>query len=231
MTQPAPVIFFVDVDNTLFDGDHLVDDLKRHIANTLREDQLAEYWQVFETRRAEFGYVDYLGALEQYRNNCPTDQRCQQISAILIDYPYVDRVFPGAMDVLRQLGSWGTTVIVSDGDTVLQPRKITRSGLRDAVDGRVLIYIHKEHQLADIEARYPADHYVFVDDKPRIVDALKRAWGGRVTTILPRQGHYALDPKETAACTLPPDLTINTIADLLNYDLSTLLAAAGPASR
>jgi len=202
-----------------------VDDLKRHFARTLREDRLAEYWQIFEARRAEFGYVDYLGALEQYRINCPTDQRCQQMSAILIDYPYVDRVFPGAIEVLAQLGSWGTTVIVSDGDTVLQPRKITRAGLRDAVDDRVLIYIHKERQLADIETRYPAAHYVFVDDKPRLLAAIKQAWGVRVTTVLPMQGHYALDPDELATCAVPPDLTINRIADLLDYDLPTLLAA------
>lgn len=225
MTPPPTVVFLLDVDNTLFDGDHLVDDLKRHFAQTLAEDRLAEYWKIFEDRREVLGFVDYFGALEQYRINCPSDQRCQQISAILIDYPYADRVFPGAFDVLKRLGDWGTTVIVSDGDTVLQPRKITRAGLRDAVDGRVLIYIHKEHQLADIESHFPAEHYVFVDDKPRILAAVKQAWGSRVTTILPKQGHYALAPVGPTPAP-PPDLAIKRIADLLDWDLPRLIAAA-----
>jgi FMN phosphatase YigB (HAD superfamily) len=173
---------------------------------------------------AQLGYADYLGALQRYRIENPHDPHLLTISSYLVDYPFANRLFPASLDVIEHLGAWGPTVLLSDGDVVFQPRKVERSGLSDAVAGRVLIYIHKEKELDDVERRYPARHYVLVDDKLRILTAAKKAWGRRVTTVFPRQGRYARDPKELAAYP-PADLTVERIGDLLGHDLGSLLAA------
>jgi FMN phosphatase YigB (HAD superfamily) len=193
------------------------------------------YWAIYEQLRAELGYADYLGALQRYRVENPRDPHLLTISWYLVDYPFANRLYPGSLDVIDKFNAWGPTVILSDGDVVFQPRKVQRSGLGDAVDG-VLIYVHKERELDDVEQRYPADHYVLVDDKLRILSTIKRAWGGRVTTVFPRQGHYAHDP-ETVATNPAADLTVEHIGDLVDYDLSTLRArasagaTAGPGQR
>ena len=180
------------------------------------------YWAIFEKHREEFRYADYLGALQRYRAENPRDPHFLRISYYLLDYPFASRLFVGALDVIRHLGDWGPTVILSDGDIVFQPRKVERSGLYKAVGGRVLIYIHKERELDDVEKHYPARHYVLVDDKLRILTAVKKALGTRLTIVFPRQGHYASDPK--ALVTYPPaDITIERIGDLLQYDLPALL--------
>jgi FMN phosphatase YigB (HAD superfamily) len=145
------------------------------------------------------------------------------MSSYLVDYPFANRLFPGSLDVLERLRGWGQTVILSDGDVVFQPRKVERSGIFEAVEGHVLIYIHKEEALDDVECRYPARHYVLVDDKPRILAAVKKAWGDRVTTVFPRQGKFARDPTAIASY-LPADLTVERIGDLLDFDLPALLA-------
>jgi polyphosphate glucokinase len=177
--------------------------------------------------RAELGYSDYLGALQRYREENPRDPNFLKVSFYLLEYAFANRLYPGSMDVVKRLGAWGPTVILSDGDVIFQPRKVQRSGLYEAVEGRVLIYVHKEQQLADVEKRYPARHYVLVDDKLRILTAVKKAWGSRLTTVFPRQGHYAHDAKVLA--TYPPaDITIERIGDLLRYDLPALLAAGKP---
>src|SRR5439155_12128045 len=186
------------------------------------------YWAIFEELRTELGYADYLGALQRYRVEHPRDPHVLTVSAFMVDYPFANRLYPNSLDVLERFHGWGPTVILSDGDAVFQPRKIERSGLQDIVDGNVLIYIHKERELDDVERRYPADHYVLVDDKPRILTAVKRVWERRVTTVFPRQGHYAHDPQ--ALATNPPaDLTVERVGDLLAYDLPALLAAEAPA--
>jgi len=224
MMQPAPVVFLLDVDNTLLDNDRIVEDLKGHLTQAFGAERQERYWAIFEKLREELGYTDYLGALQRYRAGDPCDPQFMQLSFFLVDYPFANRVFPGSREVIEHLSAWGATVIVSDGDVVFQPRKIQRSGLYGAVDGRVLIYIHKEQQLDDIERRYPARHYVLVDDKLRILTLVKDAWKSRVTTIFPRQGHYAHDPK--ALATYPPaDVTVECIGDLLRYDLPALRAA------
>jgi FMN phosphatase YigB (HAD superfamily) len=173
----------------------------------------------------ELGYADYLGALQQYRVAYPRDPHLLETSLFLVDYPFANRLYPGALDAIARLRGWGPTAILSDGDVVFQPRKVKQSGLWDAVAGHVLIYIHKEQELDDVARRYPAAHYVFVDDKVRILAAVKAAWGERVTTVFPRQGHYALDPQLLAA--YPParvaDLTVERIGDLLAVDLPSLL--------
>jgi FMN phosphatase YigB (HAD superfamily) len=224
MTQPSPVVFLLDVDNTLLDNDHVADDLKRHLTAAFGAERQQRYWAIFEERRAELGYADYLGALQQYRSENPRDPHLLRISSYLVDYPFANRLFPGSLDVIEHLGQWGPAVVLSDGDVVFQPRKVQRSGISEAVEGRVLIYIHKEQELEDVEKRYPAEHYVLVDDKLRILAAVKSVWGPRLTTVFPRQGHYARDPKEIAKYP-PPDVAVERISDLLQYDLPALLTA------
>ena len=209
-------VFLVDCDNTLLDNDRVHDDLQEHLAREFGEESSARYWKIFEELRAELGYADYLGALQRYRRDAMNDPRLLLMSAWLVDYPFAERLYPRALAVLEHLKRLGTTVILSDGDVVFQPRKIQRSGLWTAVDGRVLIYIHKERMLDDVEKRFPARHYVMVDDKLRILAAMKTTWGERLTTVFPRQGHYAFDPLIVASCA-PADLTVEHIADLLDY--------------
>jgi polyphosphate glucokinase len=225
MTQPAPVVFLLDVDNTLLDNDRIIADLKRYLSQALGPERQQRYWKIFETRRRELGYADYLGALQRYRVENPVDPNYMQVSFYLLKYPFANRLYPGALDVIDHLGAWGPTVILSDGDVIFQPHKVRHAGLYEAVEGRVLIYIHKERQLDDVAKRYPARHYVLVDDKLRILAAMKKSWNSRLTTVFPRQGHYAHDP-EILAAHPPADVTIDHIGDLLRYDLTALVAAA-----
>jgi FMN phosphatase YigB (HAD superfamily) len=227
MAKPEPmgdrgVVFFLDVDNTLLDNDRVVGDLRRHLSKTLGPEQEQRYFAIFEALRAELGYADYLGALQRYRAEAPRDLKIIEVSSYLVDYPFANRLFPGSLDVIERFDSLGSPAILSDGDVVFQPRKIHRSGLFDAVGGRVLIYVHKEHELDDVARRYPAEHYVLVDDKVRILSAVKRVWGSRVTTVFPRQGHYAHDAKEVAKYPAP-DVTVERIGDLLDLDASTFV--------
>jgi hypothetical protein len=219
----APVVFFLDVDNTLLDNDFVIQDLAQHLDREIGTEGRDRYWAIFEQMRSERGYADYLGALQRYRIAYPHDRHLLLLSSFLIDYPFADRLFPDALGVIAHLGTWGTTVLLTDGDVVFQPRKIMRSGLSDAVSGRVLITLHKERELDDVERSYPAKHYVLVDDKIRILSAVKAAWGERLTTVFVRQGHYA---REAAASSYPPaDLAVDRIGDLLRVDLPTLLGA------
>ena len=222
MTPPSSIVFLVDVDNTLLDNDRIQDDIKRHLDREFGIPCRERYWTILEQLFAQLGYRDYLGALQRYRVEHPEDIHLLSMSSFLVDYPFANRLYPGSMDVLEQFRAWGQTVILSDGDVVFQPRKVERSGIFEAVEGHVLIYIHKEASLDDVERRYPAEHYVLVDDKPRILATVKKVWGDRVTTVLPRQGQYAHDAKALAACP-PADLTVERIGSLLDYDLATLL--------
>jgi FMN phosphatase YigB (HAD superfamily) len=213
MTEPADrTVFLLDVDNTLLDNDSIVGDLGRHLRELFGAECERRYFEIFERRRTELGYADYLGALQQYRVEHARDPRVLELSLFLVDYPFASRLYPGALDLIERLRGRGLPVILSDGDVVFQPRKVARSGLWDAVHGHVLIYIHKEQMLHDVEARYPARHYVLIDDKLRILTAIKQAWGDRVTTVFPRQGHYATDPAILAAYPAA-DITIDRIAD------------------
>ena len=218
---PQDVVFLLDVDNTLLDNDAVARDLRNHLQQVFGAEREQRYWQIFEEMRADVGYADYLGALQRYRVENPTDSRILETSLFLVDYPFHRRVYPGVPAVLEVLGQHGVTVILSDGDVVFQPRKVSRSGLWEAVDGRVLIYIHKEQMLDDVERSYPAERYVLVDDKLRILTAVKEAWGDRVTTVWPRQGHYALDDRITARYP-EPDVTLRGIADIQDWLESSL---------
>ena len=222
MMAPNRIVFLVDVDNTLLDNDGLQGDLKQHLEREFGAASRDRYWVILEQLFAELGYRDYLGALQRYRVEHPEDIHLLTMSSYLVDYPFADRLYPGALGVLERLRGWGRTVILSDGDVVFQPRKVERSGIFAAVDGHVLIYIHKEAELGDVERRYPAAHYVLIDDKPRILTAVKTAWGNRVTTVLPRQGQFA--HAADAASYPAADLTIERISDLLTCDLPAVLA-------
>jgi FMN phosphatase YigB (HAD superfamily) len=218
MMLPHPIVFLVDVDNTLLDNDGIQQDLKDHLERAFGRASRERYWRILEDLFAELGYRDYLGALQRYRAERPREIELLSMSSFLLDYPFGNRLFPGALEVLKRLRSLGPTVILSDGDVVFQPRKVERAGLSEAVDGHVLIYIHKEEALDDVERRYPADHYVLIDDKLRILGTVKQFWGERVTTVFPRQGTFAHDPDVISAYP-PADVTIEGIGDLLDYDL------------
>jgi len=217
MAAAHEVVFLLDVDNTLLDSDRVIADLMRHLDREVGHERQQHYWEIFNELRAEVGYADYLGALQRYRMEYPRDAHVLTVSSYLINYPFANRLFPESLDVIDRLRGWGEVVICSDGDVVFQPRKIERSGLFEAVGGNVLIYVHKERELPDIERRYPADHYVLVDDKLRLLTAFKQQWGDRVTTVFPRQGHYALDADIVRAYP-PADLTVERIGDLLRLD-------------
>ena len=221
MTSPDDVVFLLDCDNTLLDNDLVEDDLRDHLAREFGVESRDRYWAIFEQLRAELGYADYLGTLQRYRLGDVSDPRLLLMSSFLVDYPFAGRLYPGALDVIRHLQTTGLTVILSDGDVVFQPRKIQRSGLAAAVEGRVLIYIHKEQMLEAVAKRYPARHYFMVDDKLRILSVMKKQWEDRLTTVFPRQGHYALDRKNIIAYP-PADLTVERIGDLVDYDLTAL---------
>src|SRR5438128_5016026 len=221
MAQPASVVFLLDVDNTLLDNDRVAADLKQHLTKGLGAERQERYWTIFEELRKQVGYADYLGALQRYRAENPREPNFLQVSFYLLNYHFANRLYPGSLDVIEHLGKWGATVILSDGDVVFQPRKVERSGLYEAVDGRVLIYIHKEQELEDVEKRFPSQHYVLIDDKLRILAAVKKIWGARVTTVFPRQGHYALDPKALSAYP-PADITVERIGDLVGHDFAGL---------
>ena len=229
MTTPK-VVFLFDVDNTLLDNDRVTADLKRHLEQKMGQERQENYWAIFERLRTELGYADYLGALQLYRIEHPRDPQVLTVSHFLVNYPFANRLFPNALDAVEHVKQWGKAVILSDGDVVFQPRKIERSGLFEAVDGHVLIYIHKELELDDVERRYPGNHYVVVDDKIKILTAIKKVWASRVTTLFPRQGHYARDPYLLKSYP-PADVTIDRIGDLLRYDLSQLVSAGTASTR
>jgi FMN phosphatase YigB (HAD superfamily) len=220
--MPDNVVFLLDVDNTLLDNDRVAADLKAHLDREFGGECGDQYWVILDQLRNELGYTDYLGAIQRYRLVTGYDPRLLKASSFLVDYPFANRLYPGSLETVGHLRQWGPTVILSDGDVVFQPRKVQRSGLWEAVEGRVLIYIHKEEMLDHVKRRYPADHYVMVDDKLRILAAMKRSWRDQLTTVFPRQGHYAFDPKILAVYPAA-DINIDRIGALLDYDLNALI--------
>lgn len=211
------LIFLFDVDNTLLDNDHVQRDLGTHLEQEYGEKARDRYWALFEELRSQLGYADYLGALQRYRLEDLHDPRVLRIANWLADYPFAARLYPSALDVVRHVQQWGPTVILSDGDAAFQPRKVERSGLWRTFGDNVLIFVHKEESLDDVERLFPARHYVMIDDKLRILQALKESWGDRVTTVFPRQGHYALEPGVEEKYR-KPDIKIERIGDLLGME-------------
>ncbi len=212
------IVFLFDVDNTLIDNDRVQDDLRDHLAECYGERTRNRYWEIFEQLRGELGYADYLGALERYRIEDLHNPRLLLMSNWMVDYPFADRLYAGALDAVRHVRQWGRPVVLSDGDAVFQPRKVAQSGLWKAFDDAILIYVHKEEELDDVERLYPAKRYVLIDDKLRILTAVKKIWDDRVTTVFPKQGHYANDPKALADYP-PADVAIERIGDLVALDL------------
>ena len=222
MNPPTDIAFLVDCDNTLLDNDRVQTDLRDHLEREFGVESRDRYWAIFEELRVELGYADYLGALQRYRIGDMNDPRLLLMSSYLVDYPFADRLYEGALAAIAHLRRLGPTVILSDGDVVFQPRKVQRSGLWEAVDGHVLIYIHKERMLDAVAQRYPARHYVMVDDKLRILAAMKDAWGDRLTTVFARQGHYAFDPANIAAYP-PAAWSVDRIGDLVDHEFGAFL--------
>jgi hypothetical protein len=216
------IVFLFDVDNTLLDNDRVQEELSEHLAQNYGTAARDRYWEILRALADELGYNDYLGALERYRLEAMHCPKVLLMSSWLVDYPFAERLYPGALDVVRHVQQWGPAVVLSDGDAVFQPRKVERSGLWQAMSGRVLIYIHKERELGDVERLYPAKHYVLIDDKLRILAAVKQIWGTRVTTVFPKQGHYAFDPQIVAAYP-PADIELARIGDLAASDRSWFL--------
>jgi FMN phosphatase YigB (HAD superfamily) len=226
----SEIVFLFDVDNTLLNNDRVADDLKQHLTSKVGGASSQRYWEIFEQLRSELGYADYLGALQRYRIENPRNPELLEVSHFMINYPFANRLYPESLAAVEYAQRLGCAVILSDGDVVFQPLKVDRSGLGEALSGRVLIYIHKELELDDVEAKYPAKHYVMVDDKVRILAAIKQNWGARVTTIFPRQGHYALDEALVAQFP-PPDITLESIGELQKYSLDQILSAAKTTSK
>lgn len=222
MARATDIVFLFDVDNTLIDNDRVQGDLKAHLEQAYGTGARDRYWEILENLRSELGYVDYLGALERFRIETIHRPDILLMSSWLVDYPFASRLYSGAMNAVKHVQQWGTAVILSDGDAVFQPRKVERSGLWRAFNNHVLIYVHKEQELEDVERFYPADHYVLIDDKLRILAAVKKHWGERVTTVFPKQGHYAHD--QNVLSEYPSaDIEIAEIRELVAYDLPTLL--------
>ncbi|PWU13400.1 MAG: haloacid dehalogenase [Verrucomicrobia bacterium] len=217
MSEESKIVFLFDVDNTLLDNDRVTDDLKRHLEREVGLGRAKRYWDFFEELREQLGYADYLGALQRYRAEYPHDMRLLTVSTFLINYPFANRLYPGSLDALDHARRLGTVTLLTDGDVVFQPNKVHRSGLFEAVEGRMMVYVHKEKNLKDVEARFPAEHYVMVDDKLRILTALKKQWGKRVTTVFVRQGHYALDPKIVRQYP-QADVTLERIGELVGSE-------------
>jgi FMN phosphatase YigB (HAD superfamily) len=225
----APLVFLFDVDNTLLDNDGVQDDLDRHVTDVFGADAAKKYWNIYEELRGKLGYADYLGAIQRFRLECDDELRAQDLAAYLLDYDFAARLYPGALDAVAHLAQFGACAVLSDGDVVLQPRKINVSGIADAVQGRVLIYVHKERMLDDVMRHFPATHYVMVEDKLRVLDGMKRHWRDRLTTVFVRQGHYANDPaalKEYPAA----QIALDHVGELAGMELHAFLSPLQPAN-
>jgi FMN phosphatase YigB (HAD superfamily) len=217
--SPESVIFLLDVDNTLLDNDRFAKDLGDRLESAFGAAERARYWEIFGRRREALGLADYLGALQDFRSGVEDNPHLLGMSDFLLEYPFASRLFPQALEAVAHLRTLGLPAVLSDGDIVFQPRKIHRSGIWAAVEGRVLIYLHKEKMLDHMQQRYPAKHYVMVDDKANLLAAMKSALGARLTTVFVRQGHYAL-AAESKSVEPAPDLVIERIGDLLNHNLT-----------
>jgi len=224
MSEMHDVIFLFDVDDTLLDNDRVKDDLSAHVLSIFGKEANDRLWVLYEEERIKHGYADFLGMLERFRLENMHDPRVLRLANWLLDYPFIERLYPDAFGVVRHVRTWGLPVILTDGDGVFQPHKLERAGLWTAFDGRVLNYIHKEKDLDAVARAYPARHYVLIDDKLKVLDAVKRAWGDRVTTVFPKQGHYANDP-QVLASQPPADIAVDRIADLMDHDFSALAPA------
>ena len=219
MLTEGEVVFLLDVDNTLFDNDAFAEALGAQLENWFGVEHRTRYWRIFEELRAKFGVADYLGSLQAFRAGVEDDPKLLQMSKFLLEFPFAKLLFPGALSAIAHLRTMGRAVILSDGDVVFQPRKVQHAGIWDAVQGAVLIYLHKERVMDHVQKRFPAPHYVVVDDKPNLLAAMKLVMQEKLTTVFVRQGHYALAAGSNSV-TPPPDLVIERIGNLMTLNSS-----------
>ena len=225
----SATVFLLDVDNTLLDNDRFASDLRAHLVQQFGQEECDRYWSLYEQLRDTVGYADYLGALQHFRRESDARPGLLATASWLLDYPFEERLFAHALSTIETLNTLGRAVILSDGDIVFQPHKIDRAGIYGAVRGDVLIFVHKERSLEAMQARYPAGHYVMVDDKPNLLAAMKQVLGDKLTTVFVRQGHYAAKADPTS---LPfaPDYTIDKISELKALAASLVPGEAAPAA-
>ena len=217
MNTDGRIVLLLDVDNTLLDNDRFGADLSARLDALFGVVQRDRYWKLYAQLKEEVSYADYIGALQRFRVGVEDDPWLLQMSSFLLDYPFAERLYPRALEVVAHLVTIGLPVILSDGDIVFQPRKIQRSGLWDAVSGRVLVEVHKEQALDRMRRLYPARHYAMIDDKPQVLARMKMAMGAELTTVFVRQGHYAAEAASSPPFP-PPDIEIACIAALLDFD-------------
>jgi FMN phosphatase YigB (HAD superfamily) len=215
----SDAVFLLDVDDTLLDNDRFGAELGKRLESDFGVEARKRYWGIFEELRAKSGFADYLGSLQLFRDGLDDDPRLLGMSDFLLEYQFSNLLYPQALQAIGHLRTLGRPVILSDGDVVFQPRKIKHAGIWSAVDGAVLIYIHKEKVLDHVQRRYPASHYVVVDDKPNLLAAMKSQLKERLTTVFVRQGHYALAPGSNSVQP-PPDRIIERIGELLHFQPS-----------
>ncbi len=220
--DPPRLVFLLDVDNTLLDNDALKAEIGSRIQMLVGVELARRFWVVYEQVRQQAEFVDYPATLDRFINQYGDASQPVQLRQIFESLPFASFLFPDVIETLRHLRSLGTVAILSDGDQVFQPLKIRKSGLEEAVGGNVLIYVHKERELQRVFAQYPADHYVMVDDKPRILSALEEECPSRFTTVFVLQGHYAREGEYEPV----PDIVVHHFADLAGFTLEQFLAGA-----
>jgi FMN phosphatase YigB (HAD superfamily) len=211
------LVFLLDVDNTLINNDQVKEDFNAHLEVELGPKLTERFWDIYEQARKERGVVDIPLSLQRLREATPLSELDEQtfhhVQSIFDNYPFFNALYPHTLETLQHLRTMGLTVIVSDGDQLFQPEKIFRSDLAETVEGRVLIYTHKQQHLEEILQKYPADHYVMIDDKPDILVDSKAIMGKRLTTVFVKQGHYAKQVPDN----FTPDISVLHIGDLRNY--------------
>lgn len=218
-SDPRSIVFLLDVDNTLLDNDRLKEDLQRRFLTLLGQERSDRFWQIYEEVRRDEDYVDYPLTFKRIAEEQNDPELRTSLETVLEGLQFSSYLYPGVLGTLAYLRTLGTPVILSDGDQVFQPYKIRYSGLERAVDGHVLIYVHKEQELPRVFAHFPADHYVAVDDKPRILAALETECPTTFTTVLVLQGKYAVPGAFTPA----PDYVIDRIAALHSFSKERFL--------
>lgn len=220
MSRIAPVAFLFDVDNTLLDNDRVRAELAETIERIVGPERGEAFWESYEQVRRDRDYVDYPNTIARFGRAFPDEVGYPDVADAILGYPYRAAVFPGAHDVLRQAQRVGPVAILTDGDPVYQPAKVARAGLTEAIDGPVLVFDHKEQHLAEVERRVPAERYVMVDDKPRILAAMSDRLGERMSTLHVCQGRYAHAAEHDE---FPDaDRTVDAIAELLDVDLASV---------
>jgi FMN phosphatase YigB (HAD superfamily) len=218
------LVFLIDVDNTLIDNDFVKSDLEAHIKVQMGETLNNRFWDLYERAREERGVVDIPLALKWLREQTPLSELDEQtyvhVHSLFDNYPFFNALYPHALETLRYLNTLGLTVIVSDGDLSFQAEKIFNSDIAETVEGRVMLYTHKQEHLDEILEQYPADHYAMIDDKPEILNDSKMIWGDKVTTVFVKQGKYAAGSKPE---NFQPDISVQHIGDLRRYSREQFL--------